>query len=84
MEGGSNLVLYLTYAILGVVLVALLVVTVRTLLFALGLLALPLADVLRRWGPGRRWLERWAARGAVRDPDLWRSDEPPRSERDAG
>jgi glutathione S-transferase len=69
MEGGSSVVTLITYGILGIVMLAILVLTVRALRLAVGLVSLTLADMLGRWPPVRRWLERWAARHAAKRTD---------------
>ena len=65
MEGGSRFFEYVTYAIIAFVLAAMIYFLARTLKMTLGFLSLPMSDVLHRWGPTRRWLER---RSAGREP----------------
>jgi hypothetical protein len=72
MEGGSSFVEYLTYGMVGVVLLALGFLAVRTAWFFLSLLAIPFSEAASRWAPARRALSRWGDRGARRDPTTWR------------
>jgi hypothetical protein len=71
MEGGSPLLEYLTYGVLGLVAFALCVLTLRSAWFFLSLLAIPLAETVGRWRPFRGAVERWGERGAHADPRLW-------------
>jgi hypothetical protein len=61
MEGGSSILTIITYGILGIVILAILVLTVRALRLAVGLVSLTLADLLGRWPVARRCLVRWGA-----------------------
>lgn len=58
MEGGGSVINLISLAILAVVLFALAWFAVRTVMFALGFLSLPLAEALARWPAARRWMER--------------------------
>ena len=68
MEGGTTLVDWISYGILGFVLFALAVLLLRSAWFFLSLLAIPLTDTLARrtrlGGAIRRWGERGAPVGA--------------------
>lgn len=72
MEGGSPLLEYLTYGVIGVVLLIVAAMAVRSAMFFLSLFLVPLADTFGGWAPARRRLERWARHGAERDADIWR------------
>jgi hypothetical protein len=72
MEGGNPFVEYLTYGMIGVVLLALGFLALRTAWFFLSLLAIPLSEAASRWAPTRRAFARWGERGARRDPTSWR------------
>jgi hypothetical protein len=71
MEGGSKLMEYLTYGVVGFVLLALAVLAVRSAWFFASLLVIPLAESVGRWRPFRDAVARWGERGARRDPALW-------------
>jgi hypothetical protein len=71
MEGGSPLLEYLTYGVLGFVALALGILALRSAWFFLSLLAIPLTETVGRWRPFRGAVERWGERGARRDPALW-------------
>jgi hypothetical protein len=67
MEGGSPLLEYVTYAIVGIVLCALGVLALRTAWFFLSLLAIPLTEAASRWRPTARIVRRWGERGVSRE-----------------
>ena len=71
MEGGSRVLEYLTYGVIGFVALALGILAVRSAWFFLSLLAIPLAETVGKWRPFRGAVERWGERGALRDPALW-------------
>lgn len=71
MEGGSPFLEYLTYGVIGFVLLALGILAVRSAWFFLSLLIIPLAETVGRWAPFRGMVDRWGERGAKRDPRLW-------------
>jgi hypothetical protein len=83
MEGGNPILEYVTYGVMGLVLLALGVLAVRSAWFFLSLLAIPLAETAGKWRPFRRAVARWGERGARRDPDLWRATASPPLESDA-
>ena len=58
MEGGSRFLEFVTYGIIAFVLAVMLYFFGRTLKFVLGFLSLPFSDLLQRWRPTRRWIER--------------------------
>jgi hypothetical protein len=70
MEGGTTLVDWISYGIIGFVLFALAVLALRSAWFFLSLLAIPVTDVLARrtrlGGALRRWGERGEAVGPTR------------------
>ncbi len=63
MEGGTTLVDWISYGIIGFVLFALAVLVLRSAWFFLSLLAIPLTDVLARRTPLGGALRRWGERG---------------------
>ena len=70
MEGGNRFLEYITYGIIAFVLAVMIYFLGRTLKFVLGFLSLPFSDLLQRWGPTRRWIERRPAEGdAARPPE---------------
>ena len=71
MEGGSRLLEWVTYGVMGLVLLALGVLFVRSAWFFLSLLVIPLAETVGRWRPFRGMVDRWGERGGRRDPELW-------------
>ncbi len=71
MEGGSPLLEYLTYGVLGLVALALGILALRSAWFFLSLLAIPLTETVGRWRPFRGAVQRWGERGEHADPRLW-------------
>ena len=64
MEGGSPVLEWITYAIIGLVLLAMLALALRTVSVVLSILAIPLTSTLSRIPAVRRGLHRWGMRGA--------------------
>ncbi|GLC27629.1 hypothetical protein [Roseisolibacter agri] len=65
MEGGTTLVDWISYGIIGFVLFALAVLVLRSTWFFLSLLAIPVTDVLARRTRLGGALRRWGERGAT-------------------
>jgi hypothetical protein len=64
VEGGSPLLEYATYAVVGIVLAALGLLFLRTTWFFLSLLLIPLTESASRWAPTRRLVRRWGENGS--------------------
>lgn len=76
MEGGTTVVDWISYGIIGFVLFALAVLVLRSAWFFLSLLAIPVTDVLARRTRVGGALRRWGERGTVGLPTRAGATEP--------